>query len=114
MKNITADRRSTTWTIVAISFLLLVVFGDVQSARGQQWTGTTDISNTNSGNVGVGTTTPSQKLHVVGATRIDAPSGSNLQLFYNTSTATTPWSIYFDSSNLAFYNRGGGGNLILS
>jgi hypothetical protein len=31
-----------------------------------QWTGTTDINNTNSGNVGIGTTTPSEKLEVNG------------------------------------------------
>lgn len=31
-----------------------------------QWTNGTDISNTNSGNVGVGTTTPAAKLHVAG------------------------------------------------
>ena len=67
MKNMAADRRNGTGTMVAISFVLLVVFGTGQSAFGQQWTGTTDISNTNSGNVGIGTTSPQSLLHVYGS-----------------------------------------------
>lgn len=55
------DLRSITVTIFA---LVLLVLSPRYAAA--QWTTGTNINNTNTGNVGVGTTTPTVKLHVVG------------------------------------------------
>ena len=55
------DLRSITLTTFA---LVLLVFSPRSTAA--QWTNGTDINNTNSGNVGVGTATPAAKLHVAG------------------------------------------------
>ncbi len=55
------DLRSITVTIFALVLLVL----SPRSAAAQ-WTTGTNINNTNTGNVGVGTTTPAVKLHVAG------------------------------------------------
>lgn len=50
--------------IIFASFLLFLMTASTSFA---QWTnGTPNINNTNPGNVGIGTTNPAQKLHVVG------------------------------------------------
>ena len=50
--------------LVAACFLFI---GNLSSAYGQWTTNGTNINNTNTGNVGVGTTTPAQKLDVAGS-----------------------------------------------
>jgi hypothetical protein len=55
------DSRSISLTMFA--FVLLVLLPGSVAA---QWTNGTDINNTNSGNVGIGTSTPAAKLHVAG------------------------------------------------
>ena len=53
--------------VTLIVFALTIFLTQAQSANAQQWTTNgNDISNTNTGNVGVGTTAPTQKLQVVG------------------------------------------------
>ncbi len=48
------------------------------------------IYNTNSGNVGIGTTTPIQKLHVQGAVGTNGDDSATLFTSYNTSAAGSP------------------------
>src|SRR5215813_12642578 len=56
---------------IKTGFLILMyaafVFGAGQAAYGQWTTNGNNINNTNTGNVGVGTTTPAQKLDVAGS-----------------------------------------------
>src|SRR5260370_24781011 len=52
------------WMSAAIGFALLLLVATPRTATAQ-WTTGTDISNTNSGNVGVGTSTPAFRLDVL-------------------------------------------------
>jgi hypothetical protein len=87
------------------SFLCLVaalVLGS-QSGQAQQWTtpdASGNISNTNSGNVGIGTAAPAQKLDVNGNVRI--PSSAVIYLSKN-----QPYS-YLASQALALLNESSG------
>jgi hypothetical protein len=78
-----------------VTLAVIVLLGCSQHALGQ-WTNGTDISNTNSGNVGIGTTTPTYKLDILSSSNIlarfrssaaannqvlfDAPAGYNANL----------------------------------
>lgn len=66
--NATHEKRSIICRRTVITLLIIAVLGCSQEILAQQWTntGTNDIANTNSGNVGVGTTAPdvNAKLHV--------------------------------------------------
>ena len=54
------------WLSAAIGLALLFVTATPRTARAQQWTNNgNNISNTNTGNVGVGTTTPGYRLDVL-------------------------------------------------
>jgi hypothetical protein len=66
-----------------------------------QWTtpdGNQNINNTNTGNVGVGTTAPTEKLHVRGVVRFENPDGSSPISFARTTGGTG-----FPSSGSAGY-----------
>jgi len=52
--------------MLVVLFALLIVFGSAGSAPAQWTTNGNNINNTNTGNVGVGTTTPAAKLAVTG------------------------------------------------
>ena len=89
------------------ALLLFIYCTAILSVRAQ-WTGTTDISNTNSGNVGIGISSPLYKLDVSGQARIDAGSGTGpiLRLrtnngsgyFYADAASALHWStrLYVD------------------
>src|SRR5262249_5096004 len=72
---------STGW--ISVLFTLVVLFAYPQGVQGQWATNGNNINNTNSGNVGVGTTTPGSKLTVntnsasVNATVAITPDGTN-------------------------------------
>ncbi|MEK6278715.1 MAG: hypothetical protein AABN95_00010 [Acidobacteriota bacterium] len=66
--------RSQVWRLALISLVLITLHATPTSA--QQWqTNGNNISNTNTGNVGVGTTTPLDKLEVVGQVRVSGEIG---------------------------------------
>src|SRR6185503_11505503 len=73
---------SSGWICSLCLFTLVILLASPQSAHGQ-WTNGTNINNTNSGNVGVGTTTPGAKLAVasnsgaVNGTVSITPDGTN-------------------------------------
>lgn len=98
-----------TSLIIQISILILVIFSVVVSAQTGMagaatavrdfWskiTGTNDIQNDNTGNViingnlGVGTTNPTQRIQVDGAIRLK-PTGSTSQPTCSQNTAGTIW-----------------------
>jgi hypothetical protein len=104
---------------MAIRFVLLfsiAVFASGQSAQAQQWTtSSNDIYSANSGNVGIGTTTPSQKLEVNGA--ISALGGSagfvgfdrstsGLSVFYRTGGISRIWDSGFGGDVMSFGSNG--------
>ncbi len=82
-----------------IALVIIAVFGCSQKMFAQQWTTTgNDISNTNSGNVGVGITTPdvNAKLHVhkpasAGVDIQSSSAGGWSRLRLVTSTRTYGW-----------------------
>jgi len=76
-----------TWLAAAI-ISALICFVNPQTAFAQQWTTTgNDISNANSGNVGVGTSTPIYKFDVLSTTailgRFSSTAAANNQLLIN-------------------------------
>lgn len=84
--------------------ILVILCGVTIFSVQAQWTGTTDISNTNTGNVGIGNSSPAYKLDVTGQARIDAGAGTGpiLRLRLNNGSGY----FYADaSSDLHFTQR---------
>jgi len=94
---------------------------DIGSGTNQFWFQSTDATglgtgyqlllNPNGGNVGIGTTTPTSKLQVVGQIRADSPDGSDALSLYNSANggfwnvnlkgdATTSNNFYLNNTNL--------------
>jgi hypothetical protein len=59
-----ATRWRSTLSISVSAFIALLMLGAVESAQAQWATNGTNINNTNSGNVGIGTTTPNAQLEI--------------------------------------------------
>jgi len=70
----TTESKQIRSTALTLSALFLFAF--LPASVAAQWTNGTNINNTNSGNVGINTTTPTSRLHVVGAMQAPATSGS--------------------------------------
>src|SRR5215213_2531031 len=92
---------------IAIALGIVVLLGSSQQAFAQ-WTNGTNVTNTNSGNVGIGTANPTYgKLQVNKSIRIDDDSGSAT----GSDTIGGAPNLYFgtiNGGNLFQYNGGGG------
>ncbi len=87
MKTKSKGHQHRTSTVAAIGFALALLLLNAQTTRAQ-WTSGTNINNTNSGNVGVGTSSPGEKLDVAGTIRTTgqstAPaSGAGIEISYS-------------------------------
>lgn len=116
---IKADKRSPIAIPLAILFVVLGVFATATDASAQWTTNGNNINNTNSGNVGVGTTSPAGNLDVNGPDAaptsgsstngtflLGALPATNLVLAGGVSTSSSIYS-WFQSRNrasAAFYN----------
>jgi hypothetical protein len=100
-----SSRRKVFSTSTLITLGVIVLLGCSQNALAQQWnTNVNDISNANSGNVGVGTSTPTYKFDVLSTTnilgRFSSTAAANNQLLINAPTGY--------NSSLTFQHAGVG------
>ena len=65
----------------------------------------------NTGNVGIGTTTPGDKLHVNGTIRVQAPATSDWALLGYNSLGNAPSGLWFDNGDGELLLRDDSGNL---
>ncbi|HMG76420.1 MAG TPA: peptidase G2 autoproteolytic cleavage domain-containing protein [Pyrinomonadaceae bacterium] len=96
MKTNSRSLKAKIWLATAVSFVLLLLAGTASA----QWTGTTNINNTNSGNVGIGTASPTYRLEVFANPGIASALGlvfnsASEQAFHitNTNTGGNTWSL---------------------
>ena len=106
-----SSQRKMSWAGMLITLTIIIFFGCSQKAFAQQWSTSSngnDISNSNSGNVGVGTTSPGVKLDILSSVNliarfgttagdnahvlIDAPAGFNSNLTFQRS-GVSKWFI---------------------
>lgn len=62
----TEERRIKNSGSITLTILALLLFAFLPASAAAQWTNGTNINNTNSGNVGIGTSSPGSRLTVVG------------------------------------------------
>lgn len=100
--------------LVRLALALLALVGAGRSAYAQTPTPTplwiqngTNISNTNGGNVGIGTTTPQDKLHIRGPLRVQG-TNQNGDITVMTADGTTGWWDFFawgaGNGSMGFYD----------
>lgn len=94
-----AHNRSTL-SITIFALLTLILVGAVDQAQGQWTTTGNDISNTNTGNVGVGTSTPTAKLHV--------SASGNVMAKVQSSTAGAEFDVVSNASGAGSWGLGTG------
>jgi hypothetical protein len=108
--NKTEERRGKRPTILII-ILLIFIWAFLQPQRGQaQWTAPNssgNISNTNTGNVGVGTSTPVEKLSISGNLRLDGTSDGLGRLIQQISGGNQ-FEWYPKATGLFLYDRTSG------
>lgn len=75
-----------------------------------QWTNGTNINNTNSGNVGIGTTNPTAKLNVFGDIKINATTVNRWLIFDAVSSVNLASLISFRRDNLPRWQFGASSN----
>jgi len=114
------------WLGAAIGFALILLTSNPQPAFAQQWnTNGSNISNANSGNVGIGTTSPVFKLdiqggqlHVAGGANtnviIEGPATSHSLIQFKNAGTSRGWLgfVNLGSTGLGFFNAAGDINLL--
>jgi len=98
-----SQKTNKIWIGAAISFALLVLLATPQRVVAQ-WTTGTNISNTNTGNVGIGTTNPGKLLTVNGDAGITTLYGNSTSQNANDSLKLGPGS----NGNFFIDNTGAG------
>jgi len=108
MKSRKTDKKVWLSVVAGLAFVILTT--NPRTALAQQWTTNgNNISNTNTGNVGIGTTNPASRLHIISpgeyGLRIDAGSAGTTRLEFYTSYSSpntrnwairTDWQVYGD------------------
>src|SRR5712692_1115019 len=100
-----AQKTNSIWIGVALSIVLLLLFAAPQRAVAQWTASGNNISNTNTGNVGVGTTSPGKHLTVNGDAGITTLYGNSTSQNANDSLKLGPGS----NGNFFIDNIGAGG-----
>ena len=84
------------------------------SVRGWNGSATTDFVRVDSsGRVGIGTASPSQKLHVTDTVFIDYPNGSGASLKIGRNDSSNYWEVGHAGGDFRLYNTAGSGSDIL-
>ena len=116
MHKIEQPKRRRSAILVAALFTLLIVLGQPCTAMAQWVTNGTNINNTNSGNVGIGTTTPTAKLEVNGTTAVSGnlvkfagtdPNGNVFAEIVSTGTAGALFSLTGGGGTPFLFQSGG-------
>src|ERR1044072_4151566 len=82
-----SSQRKISWAGILITLAVIILCSGGQKAAAQQWnTNGNDISNANTGNVGIGTTSPGKALEIV---RSGADVSSNQAVIRIRTTATS-------------------------
>lgn len=117
MKPKTKRHAAAFRVLMPLALALLTCVGANRSARAQTATptptplwvqsGTNNITNTNGGNVGIGTTSPLDKLHIKGGLRVQGTS-VNGDISVMTADGTTGWWDFFawgsGNGSMGFYD----------
>jgi hypothetical protein len=94
------------WLSVVVGLAFIILITNPRTAQAQQWTTNgNNISNTNSGNVGIGTTSPALPLHLVrdsdGLLRLEAVGHGTARLDFYTNYSyfaeTRNWAMRLDT-----------------
>ena len=111
MKNIKGLRKhGSTLSITILTIFIVVCFGAVNKAHAQWTTNGNDISNTNSGNVGIGTASPNAKL----AFGTASGAGAKIHLFddaasfrYGMGIQPAEFQLFVPTAGHFSFNSGG-------
>lgn len=106
---------SVRLAVVLCMAMLCSVVGQIARAQTQPWTpsdANNNISNTNTGNVGIGTVNPEQVLHANGASEIlSTGSGAGFKFRDRGQVGTDNW-VWYSTGNIARFWRQGVGDLM--
>ncbi|MEK6279033.1 MAG: hypothetical protein AABN95_01640 [Acidobacteriota bacterium] len=112
-RRILQSRSGRWWFFRLASIALVLIALWATPASAQQWqTNGNNISNTNTGNVGVGTTTPNDKLEVVGQVRVSGAIGGYVMTPRSGGGAHWVWYNPIGEDARLFSSAGGVGDVM--